>query len=57
MDITSIAGTVVEYGGREWKLGAPSVTSDGFVTAWGTTVDKDDGPVEGHSFFLGRAPQ
>jgi len=50
---------IVEYRGARWSLGAPCITSDGCVEAWGTMTETLDGdPIpeeerEGHSFLLG----
>lgn len=48
--------------GSRWSIGAPTITSDGFVLATGTLVDAegnaitdDDGFPVMHSFFLGAA--
>lgn len=56
------AGSVITYRGEHWRLGAPTVTSDGYVIAWGTLLANggepaidDDGNTIGHSFFLGKA--
>lgn len=50
------------HDGSRWSIGAPTITSDGFVLATGTLIDDDDNAVlddDGfpvmHSFFLGAA--
>lgn len=61
-DYVRTGSAIIDYRGNSWRLGAPTVTSDGFILATGTLLDDEGEPVEDesgfpviHSFILGRA--
>ena len=60
-DLQRVPGAIVAMRGLYWRLGAPHITSDGFVTANGIAIDPEtgddlieDGFAVCHSFFLGQ---
>lgn len=57
-EMATVEGSTVEYRGTTWRLGAPVVTSDHYVTAWAVPLADDGHPderetLDGHTLFLG----